>query len=82
MLARLWRELHPNDSVQLQLAFRQVAKKDNPKGLLEQVSITVLPLLPLPDPHPPGLSAAFAGLEESPTLPDTTCKTDRKSELL
>jgi hypothetical protein len=28
MLVRLWRELHPNDPVQLQLTFRNVEKKN------------------------------------------------------
>ena len=29
MLARLWRELHPNDPVQLQLIFRNAGKKES-----------------------------------------------------
>src|SRR5713226_2926753 len=44
MLVRLWRELHPNDPVQLQLSFRKAAKRKNSKGVLEEVSVTVLPL--------------------------------------
>jgi hypothetical protein len=75
MLVRLWRELHPNDPVQLQLTFRQAGKKENSKGFVEHVSVKVLPLLALPDPHPPELIAALAGLEESRTCPDTTRKT-------
>jgi len=44
MLVRLWRELHPNDPLQLQLSFRKAAKRKNSKGVLEEVSVTVLPL--------------------------------------
>jgi hypothetical protein len=36
MLARLWRELHPNASMQLQLCFRNIDKKGNSKGLHEE----------------------------------------------
>jgi hypothetical protein len=45
MLLRLWRELHPNDPVQLQLTFRKAGKSENSKGSLEEVSVKVLPLL-------------------------------------
>jgi hypothetical protein len=45
MLVRLWRELHPNDPVQLQLTFRNERKKENSKGCLEEASLTLLPLL-------------------------------------
>jgi hypothetical protein len=43
MLVRLWRELHPNDPVQL--TFRNERKKENSKGCLEEASLTLLPLL-------------------------------------
>ena len=33
MLTKLWRELHPNDPLQLQLAFRQAGKQENSKGV-------------------------------------------------
>jgi len=45
MLVRLWRELHPNDPVQLQLTFRNERKKENSKGCLEEASLTLLLLL-------------------------------------
>jgi hypothetical protein len=59
MLARLWRELHPNDPVQLQLSFRKARKKEDLRGPLEKVSLTELPLLALPDAHTPELIGAL-----------------------
>jgi hypothetical protein len=47
MLVRLWRELHPNDPVQLQLTFGNAGKKE----ILEKTHVAVLPLLALPDAH-------------------------------
>jgi hypothetical protein len=44
MLTKLWCELHPNDPVQLRLAFLQAEKKENSKGVLEEMSVKVLPL--------------------------------------
>jgi len=78
MLVRLWRELHPNDPVQLQLTFRKAETRENSKGLLEEVSVKVLPLLALPDAHTPELIGALADLEESRKSPDITLKRDRK----
>ncbi len=75
MLVRLWRELHPNDPVQLQLTFRKAAKRKNSKGVLEEVSLTVLPLLALPDAHTPELIGALADREKSGTRSDTTRET-------
>jgi len=75
MLVRLWRELHPNDPVQLQLTFRKAAKRKNSKGVLEEVSLTVLPLLALPDAHTPELIGAWADRETSGTRSDTTRET-------
>jgi hypothetical protein len=75
MLVRLWRELHPNDPVQLQLTFRTAATSKNSKGSLEQVGVTVLPLLALPVARTPELIGALADPEESRTCPDTTHKT-------
>ena len=39
MLARLWRELHPNASMQLQLCFRNIDKKDNCRQAKNVLSI-------------------------------------------
>jgi hypothetical protein len=71
MLVRLWRELHPNDPVQLQLTFRDAEKKENSKGFLEEVSEKVLPLLALPNAHAPELIGALADSEESSTTRET-----------
>jgi hypothetical protein len=71
MLVRLWRELHPNDPVQLQLNFRNAEKKGNSKGLLEEVSGKVLPLLALPNAQAPELIGALAGPEKSRTTRET-----------
>jgi hypothetical protein len=68
MLVRLWRELHPNDPVQLQLTFRTAATSKNAKGFLEQVGVTVLPLLALPVARTPELIGALADPEESRNL--------------
>ena len=78
MLVRLWRELHPNDPVQLQLTFRKAETRENSKGLLEEVSVKVLPLLALPDAHTPELIGALADPEKSRKSPDITFKHDRK----
>jgi hypothetical protein len=75
MQVRLWRELHPNDPVQLQLIFRKAAKRKNSKGFLEEVSVTVLPLLALTDAHTPELIGALADREKSRTRSDTTRET-------
>jgi len=75
MLVRLWRELHPNDPVQLQLSFPNARKKEQSKGFLEEVSVKVLPLLALPDAHTPELIGALADPEESRTCPDTARET-------
>jgi len=55
MLVRLWRELHPNDPVQLQLTFRNAEKNEKSKAFLEEASgkVLVLPLLALPDAQTP-----------------------------
>jgi hypothetical protein len=71
MLARLWRELHPNDPVQLQLTFRNDLKKENSKVFLKTARLTVLPLLALPDAQTPELFGALADPEGSRTRPVT-----------
>ena len=65
MLVRLWRELHPNDPVQLQLTLRNAEKKEKSKAFLEEVSLKVLPLLALPDAQTPecGALADPGGIE-------------------
>jgi hypothetical protein len=42
------------------------------KGVLEEPSLAMLPLLALPDAHTPELIGALADPEESRTSPDTT----------
>ena len=49
MLVRLWRELHPNAPMQLQLTFANTEKKEKSKGYLEEASGNVPPLLALPN---------------------------------
>jgi hypothetical protein len=71
MLVRLWRELHPNDPVQLQLSFRNADKKGNSKGFLEEASGKVLPLLALPNAQAPELIGALADPEKSRTTRET-----------
>jgi hypothetical protein len=72
MLLRLWRELHPNHPVQLQLTFRNVGKRENSSSFLEEPSAKLLPLLALSDAHAPELIGAVRDPEESTTSPDTT----------
>jgi hypothetical protein len=67
MLVRLWRELHPNDPVQLQLTFRDAEKKEHSKGFLAEVSEKVLPLFGFAQCSRPGLIGALAYSEESST---------------
>jgi len=71
MLVRLWRELHPNDPVQLQFTFRDAEKKHKSKGFLEEVSGKVLPLFALPNVQAPELIGALADPEESSTTRET-----------
>jgi hypothetical protein len=49
MLARLWRELHPNHPVQLQLNLRNALKKDNSEAVLEEARPPVQPVFALTD---------------------------------
>jgi hypothetical protein len=65
VLARLWRELHPNAPMQLQLCFRNIGKKDNSKGLHEEATGKMLPLLILPDAHAREPSSLLADRTES-----------------
>src|SRR6516164_7049679 len=44
MLMRLWRELHPNAPMQLQLTLGNTEKKENSRGYLEEASRNVPPL--------------------------------------
>jgi hypothetical protein len=79
MRVRLWRELHPNAPMQLQLSFRNAEKKEKSKGFLEEVSGKVLPLLALPNAQAPELIGALADPAESRTSSDSTLKTIVKS---
>ena len=71
MLTKLWCELHPNDPVQLRLAFRQAEKKENSKGVLEEMSVKVLPLWVCQMPE----SIGALGPSESKARPDITRNT-------
>jgi hypothetical protein len=82
MLVRLWRELHPKDPVQLQLTFRKAVTGKNSKGFLEEVGVTVLPLLALPVARTPELIGALADPEESRPVRIPRVKPHRKSNLL
>jgi hypothetical protein len=75
MLVRLWRELHPNEPMQLQLALRKTAKKDASRCFVEEVSGKVLPLLALSNAHAQELICALNDPEESKTSPETTRET-------
>jgi hypothetical protein len=59
MLVRLWRELHPNAPMQLQLIFRDAEKKDDSRGFAEEAAGKGLPLLALPDAHTPEPHRSF-----------------------
>jgi hypothetical protein len=81
-LVRLWRELHPNDLVQLQLTFRKAVTSKNSKGFVEEADLTVLRLLALPVARTPELIGALADPEESRPVRIPRVKPDRKSNLL
>jgi hypothetical protein len=49
ILVRLWRELHPNAPMQLQLSFRNADKTETSKALLKERSGEILLLLTLPN---------------------------------
>ena len=49
ILLRLWRELHPNAPMQLQLSFRNADKTETSKALLKEPSGEILLLLTLPN---------------------------------
>jgi hypothetical protein len=57
MLVRLWRELHPNAPMQLQLTFRNADKTETSRALLKEPVGKILPLLTLPKLAPPHSSA-------------------------
>jgi hypothetical protein len=48
MLMRLWRELHPNVPMQLQLTFRNAEKKEKSKALFKEPTPEMLPRLTFP----------------------------------
>jgi hypothetical protein len=60
--------------VQLQLTFRDAEKEEKSKGLLEEFSGKVLPLLALPNAQAPELIGALADPEESSTTRETRSK--------
>jgi hypothetical protein len=74
-LARLWRELHPHDPVQLQLTFRNAGKKESARPSLDTANLTVLPLLALSHAHLPEFIRVLADPEKLRTYRDTTRET-------
>lgn len=75
MLVRLWRELHPDAPMQLQLTFHNAEKKSNSKGVLKDERAKVLPLLVPTNAHASQLIGALADAEESRMCPDATSHT-------
>jgi hypothetical protein len=53
------------------MTFRNREKEEDSTGFLEKASLTVLPLLALPDAHTPELCGTLVDLEESRTCPVT-----------
>jgi hypothetical protein len=74
-LARLWRELHPHDPVQLQLTFENAGKKESARPALDTANLTVVPLLALANAHMPEFIRALADPAELRTYRDTTRET-------
>jgi hypothetical protein len=68
--------------VQLQLTFRKAVTGKNSKGFLEEVGVTVLPLLALPVARTPELIGALTDPEESRPVRIPRVKPHRKSNLL
>jgi hypothetical protein len=71
MLGNLWRELHPNDPVQLQLTFRKARNQENSKCCGEGTSLTMLPLWCLPGTPAPALIGQVLDSFESAKAPET-----------
>jgi hypothetical protein len=78
ILVRLWRELHPNHPVQLQLIFRNTRKSEKSKGFLEDVRVKALPLLAVPDAPAPELIGAVGDLKNRQRLRIPRAKRDRQ----
>ena len=74
-LARLWRELHPNDPVQLQLTFRNAGKQESARPSLDTSNLMVLPFLALSHAHLPEFIRALADPGKLRTCRDTTRET-------
>jgi hypothetical protein len=74
MPLRLWRELHPNVPMQLQLALRNAEKEGKSKALFKAPTGKVLPLLTWPNASAAGLIGALADAEESSTARETRFK--------
>ncbi len=71
ILVRLWRELHPNTPMQLQLSFRNATKTERSKALLKEPNKEVLPLLTLPNASAAALIGTLADTKESSTARET-----------
>jgi hypothetical protein len=67
MLVRLWRELHPNVPMQLQLTFLKAEKQEKSKALFKEPTSEMLALLSVPNAHAAGLIGTLADAEKSGT---------------
>jgi hypothetical protein len=67
MLVRLWRELHPNAPIQLQLSFQNVDKKKNSRGSFKEATGKPLSFSSLPDARTLELSGILDHPAESKT---------------
>ena len=67
MLVRLWRELHPNVPMQLQLTFRKAEKQEKSEALFKEPTPEMLSLLTVPNARAAGLIGTLADAEKSST---------------
>jgi hypothetical protein len=65
ILVRLWRELHPNAPIQLQLSFQNVDKKNNSKGVFKEATKEMLLFSSLPNARALELSSILDHPAES-----------------
>jgi hypothetical protein len=67
ILVRLWRELHPNAPMQLQLSFQNMDKKCDSRGSFKEATGKTLLLSSLPDARTLELSGILDRRAESNT---------------